>query len=247
MIVAGRDDAGLAPAIPALAQAAGYPLLADPLSGARRGRAAIAHYDALLRDAGFAGEHAPGGRDPGRRPADVQAAARLGSARLDDARQIIVDPQLRLAGPGLGGGAPDPRRPARARATARGRPGMARSLARQPMSSRPARSKRSSGSELSEPNVARALADTLPSAATVFVAASMPVRDLESFWPVRDDAPRVLSNRGANGIDGTLASALGVAAAVQGPVVALIGDVAFAHDLGACLRPRGSACRSPSC
>ena len=48
----------------------------------------------------------------------------------------------------------------------------------------------------------------------MFVAASMPVRDLESFWPVRDDAPRVLSNRGANGIDGTLSSALGVAAAV---------------------------------
>ncbi len=69
----------------------------------------------------------------------------------------------------------------------------------------------------------------------MFVAASMPVRDLESFWPVRDDAPRVLSNRGANGIDGTLASALGVAAAVQGPVVALIGDVAFAHDAGSLL------------
>jgi 2-succinyl-5-enolpyruvyl-6-hydroxy-3-cyclohexene-1-carboxylate synthase len=69
----------------------------------------------------------------------------------------------------------------------------------------------------------------------VFVAASMPVRDLESFWPVRDDAPRVLSNRGANGIDGTLSSALGVAAAAQGPVVALIGDVAFAHDVGGLL------------
>ena len=91
------------------------------------------------------------------------------------------------------------------------------------------------GEELSEPNVARALAGTLPPEATVFVAASMAVRHLESFWPVRDDAPRVLSNRGANGIDGTLASALGVAAAGQGPVVALIGDVAFAHDAGSLL------------
>jgi 2-succinyl-5-enolpyruvyl-6-hydroxy-3-cyclohexene-1-carboxylate synthase len=63
----------------------------------------------------------------------------------------------------------------------------------------------------------------------------MPVRELESFWPVRDDAPRVLSNRGANGIDGTLSSALGVAAVADGPVVVLIGDVAFAHDLGGLL------------
>ena len=94
---------------------------------------------------------------------------------------------------------------------------------------------RTLGAELSEPNVARALATTLPTDATVFVAASMPVRELESFWPVRDDAPRVLSNRGANGIDGTLSSAFGVAAVSDGPVVALIGDVAFAHDIGGLL------------
>jgi 2-succinyl-5-enolpyruvyl-6-hydroxy-3-cyclohexene-1-carboxylate synthase len=75
----------------------------------------------------------------------------------------------------------------------------------------------------------------LPPAATVFVAASMPVRELESFWPVRDDGPRALANRGANGIDGTLSSALGVAAVSAGPVVALIGDVAFAHDIGGLL------------
>src|SRR4029077_14682111 len=58
------------------------------------------------------------------------------------------------------------------------------------------------------------------------------------FWPVRDDAPRALCNRGANGIDGTLATALGVAAGAAGPVVALVGDVAFAHDIGALLAIR---------
>ena len=52
----------------------------------------------------------------------------------------------------------------------------------------------------------------LPADATLFVASSMPVRDVEAFTAVRDDAPRVLCNRGANGIDGTISSAFGAAA-----------------------------------
>ena len=63
----------------------------------------------------------------------------------------------------------------------------------------------------------------------------MPVRDVETFWPVRADPPRVLCNRGANGIDGTVSSAFGAAAAEHGPVVLLIGDVALAHDIGGLL------------
>ena len=62
----------------------------------------------------------------------------------------------------------------------------------------------------------------------------MPVRDVESFWPVRDAPPRVLAHRGANGIDGTLAAAFGAAAA-GARVVVHLGDVALAHDLGALL------------
>ncbi|MCA1690549.1 MAG: 2-succinyl-5-enolpyruvyl-6-hydroxy-3-cyclohexene-1-carboxylic-acid synthase, partial [Actinobacteria bacterium] len=53
VVVAGRSDQGLGPEIPAFAARAGYPLLADPLSGARAGPAAIAHYDALLRQPSF--------------------------------------------------------------------------------------------------------------------------------------------------------------------------------------------------
>jgi 2-succinyl-5-enolpyruvyl-6-hydroxy-3-cyclohexene-1-carboxylate synthase len=88
---------------------------------------------------------------------------------------------------------------------------------------------------LSEPAVATELGVLLPQEATLFVASSMPVRDIETFWPVRDDPPRVLCNRGANGIDGTVSSAFGVAAAGGGPVVLLIGDVALAHDIGGLL------------
>jgi 2-succinyl-5-enolpyruvyl-6-hydroxy-3-cyclohexene-1-carboxylate synthase len=91
------------------------------------------------------------------------------------------------------------------------------------------------GAEISEPAVAAELGVLLGEAATLFVASSMPVRDIETFWPVRDDPPRVLCNRGANGIDGTVSSAFGVAAASDGPTVLLIGDVALAHDIGGLL------------
>jgi 2-succinyl-5-enolpyruvyl-6-hydroxy-3-cyclohexene-1-carboxylate synthase len=66
----------------------------------------------------------------------------------------------------------------------------------------------------------------------------MPVRDVETFVPARTESVRVLSNRGANGIDGTIAAALGAAAAGDGPVVLLIGDVAFAYDATALISAR---------
>ncbi|MET0263237.1 MAG: thiamine pyrophosphate-binding protein, partial [Rariglobus sp.] len=75
-----------------------------------------------------------------------------------------------------------------------------------------------------------------------FIANSMPVRDAEYFWPANDRELRVFVNRGANGIDGTLSTALGVAHG-NAPAVLLTGDLALLHDANGFLsvpRFRGS-------
>jgi 2-succinyl-5-enolpyruvyl-6-hydroxy-3-cyclohexene-1-carboxylate synthase len=84
-----------------------------------------------------------------------------------------------------------------------------------------------------EPSLARQIFECIPSEATLVVSSSMPIRDVEAFGLPRDDPPRVLANRGANGIDGVVSTALGVALAGGGPTVALVGDLAFLHDVSA--------------
>jgi 2-succinyl-5-enolpyruvyl-6-hydroxy-3-cyclohexene-1-carboxylate synthase len=81
-----------------------------------------------------------------------------------------------------------------------------------------------------EPEVTRALAAGLPDGAVVVVASSMPVRDVEYFWPVNTRGRRFFFSRGANGIDGTLSTALGVAHGSDAPVWLLTGDLALLHD-----------------
>ncbi len=85
--------------------------------------------------------------------------------------------------------------------------------------------------ELSEPSVARAL-DRHAAAVegTIMVSASMPMRDLEWFGPALPVPPAVMANRGANGIDGVVSTALGIAASGR-RTFALIGDLAFLHDV----------------
>ncbi len=95
--------------------------------------------------------------------------------------------------------------------------------------------------EATEPGVARAVVGALRGGALLVVASSMPVRDLEWFGGALDDPPRVLANRGANGIDGVVSTAMGAAAAGGGPVVALVGDLAFLHDLTALVGVQGEA------
>jgi 2-succinyl-5-enolpyruvyl-6-hydroxy-3-cyclohexene-1-carboxylate synthase len=279
VVVAGRyeRDTALGRSAAAFCEAAGWPLLADPLSGARRGEAAIAHYDALLRDARFASAQRP---DLVLRVGDLPVSKPLRTwlAGLDGVLQVGLDPEGAWQDPAsvlTYSLALEPATMLAELAKARVRPSSSRISTEQDWLAgwRVADERAAEailgvlggGDDLSEPAVAAELGVLLPEEATLFVASSMPVRDVETFWPVRSDPPRVLCNRGANGIDGTVSSAFGVAADGRGPVrdarlvenddpesdsspargahpaggvnpvVLLIGDVALAYDLGGLL------------
>ncbi|MCC5862888.1 MAG: 2-succinyl-5-enolpyruvyl-6-hydroxy-3-cyclohexene-1-carboxylic-acid synthase [Gammaproteobacteria bacterium] len=87
--------------------------------------------------------------------------------------------------------------------------------------------------ELDEPTVCRLVSRGLPEDAVLCLAASMPVRDMDMFAAADGACVPVYSNRGASGIDGTLATACGVAAGSGRRVVLVCGDLAFLHDLNA--------------
>jgi 2-succinyl-5-enolpyruvyl-6-hydroxy-3-cyclohexene-1-carboxylate synthase len=91
---------------------------------------------------------------------------------------------------------------------------------------------------LHEGRIARALVETLPATTPLFVSSSMPVRDVDGYGGGRDRPLAVHGNRGASGIDGIVSTALGVAAGAGTTVVALVGDLAFLHDVNGLLATR---------
>jgi len=82
---------------------------------------------------------------------------------------------------------------------------------------------------LTEPLCAVTVSEAVAVGTNIVVSSSMPVRDLEWFAPARDGV-RVFSNRGVNGIDGVVSTAVGIGLSAKMPTALLIGDIALLHD-----------------
>jgi 2-succinyl-5-enolpyruvyl-6-hydroxy-3-cyclohexene-1-carboxylate synthase len=234
VIVAGdgaADPAGLL----RLAAAAGWPVLAEPSSGARQGRHALGAYQYLLEHPAFLAGHRPDLVIFAGRPGLSRGqTAFLRQTAADGARQVVL-----AQGPGRWA---DPARTATDVAAAvrlAGAPSAAAGgwLGRWQEADAAATGAvdtiLDAAGELTEPRLARDLAAVLPDGALLWAASSLPIRDLDRHLAVRDGL-RVLASRGASGIDGLISSAAGAALAHQapggGPAAALLGDLAFLHD-----------------
>jgi 2-succinyl-5-enolpyruvyl-6-hydroxy-3-cyclohexene-1-carboxylate synthase len=232
VIVAG-GDVGDPAAVLDLGDRLGWPVLADPRSGCRvPGPTSVGAFDALLRHERFAASHRP---DVIVRLGDPPASKALVAwMTTSGARQYAV-----------GTGWADPQRDAdvvvRARPDdwCRGATGTAADPSwRREWTEADAAAQRAidgvlaAHHEATDPYVARSVMAS--AAGSLVVASSMPVRDVEWFAAPRIGL-RVHANRGANGIDGVVSTAVGVAAGSDAPVTALVGDIAFLHDANALL------------
>jgi len=210
--------------------ATGWPVLADPTSGLRSLEGAVAAFDAILRHEPSAVALRPDVVVRVGRPAASKVLAQWVAASGATLVQVggpgVVDPDhgavahlLPAMLPALGellDGVGD-------------RGWLARWLVAGALAESAIDTVLGPEAPLSEPAVARTIARHLPPHAELVVASSMPVRDLEWYG---GPAARAHANRGANGIDGVVSTALGVA--LDGtPAVALVGDIAFVHDGGA--------------
>lgn len=91
---------------------------------------------------------------------------------------------------------------------------------------------------LTEGEVIRNLIHLIPDDSVLFVANSMPIRDVDTFLQQMDKQITLYANRGTSGIDGTMSSALGVAATTKQHVTLIIGDLSFYHDMNSLLAAR---------
>jgi 2-succinyl-5-enolpyruvyl-6-hydroxy-3-cyclohexene-1-carboxylate synthase len=243
-IVVGSLSEDVAGPVTRLAAACGWPVLADATSGVRCGRHdrshVIAHYDVLLRSAEWAGRHRPGlvlriGDTPTSKPL---------RAWLAEAPQLLVDPHAVWH---------EPTRSAETivqAAPAALCEGLAERL--EAAGIRPVQDWLADWREADdlvppalaatpdpfEPKAFAAVAEAVPADATIWVASSMPIRDAETFLPSSGKRLRVLANRGANGIDGTVASAAGASIGSRERVWLVTGELALLHDIGGLLAAR---------
>ena len=239
VIVAGpaqpADPGASAREVGRLAAALGWPVLADALSPLRQHASVVpglvTTYDAILRSPGAAARLRPAavlclGSWPTSKvlrawitAADPRITMLSGRPENRDAlhgRTVVVDATPGSLTASLAGGVAEggfaagwAACEARARAVLDGRIGLE--------------------TRMFEPKAAWLLAANLPPGTPIFIASSMPVRDAETTWPAGDRGLRPFFNRGANGIDGTLSSALGCAHGGP-PAVLLTGDLALLHD-----------------
>lgn len=234
VIVAGHgvDDPG---AVQALSASARWPILADPLSGCQTVDAAVVRFDALLRHAGFAAGHLPEVvLQLGMPPASKVLAQWLAGC---SATHVAVSPAGLVSDPNLVG-ARQVHAPigglctqlSRHAFAARDESWLQEWLAADRVAREVIDARLAAEHSLSEPGAARAITANIASGGHLVVASSMPVRDVEWFGMPRSDV-RVHANRGANGIDGVMATAIGVAIGSASPTAVLLGDVAFCHDL----------------
>jgi len=233
VVVCGDGDYDAA-ALVELAERAGWPVLAEPSSGARRGPNALPAYQYLLATPEFAAAHQP----------DVLVSAgRPGLSRAQMA--FLGGPAGRHVVIGQGPGCwADPQRAATdvtAGIRLGSTPAQTRGVPARPMgwldgwrraddaARRATDAVLDRDDSLTEPRLARDLVTGLPEGALLWAGSSMPVRDIDSHGVPRADI-RILASRGASGIDGTVSAAIGAALAHGGPAFALIGDLALLHD-----------------
>ena len=225
VVVLGDGPSGPAEQALRLAEARGWPVVAEPSSGAASSPALVPAAELVLADPGFLDAHLPDrvlvvgrptlsrvlGRLVSAAPADVVGAAGRWSDPARQAGRVLPGVPLPGSGP-----VDDDWLPAWLAAGSQASDALTRVLAATP--------------GLAEPVVAR---EVLAAAGGVlFVGSSKPVRDLFLAGP--RGGVRVLANRGAAGIDGTVSTALGAALADQaaggGQAYALLGDLTFLHD-----------------
>ena len=227
--------AGLGPGgLDGLARATGWPILADPVSNLRAGPHAVSTYDALARV------------DPAAAALRPELVFRVGApltskfamSWLASTPTVVVDPRQSWADPDraadtivLGDAQPLVDALAKRIDAPRTDTGWWRQWE---SAERQARTVIDGvldrWSTPFEGRVARDVMGALPEESAFVVASSMPVRDVESFAAPRDGVT-VFANRGVNGIDGFVSTALGVAAARPwSTTVALVGDLCFLHD-----------------